>query len=230
MEDSDATTDTRATDSAQPDEPDTTAVETGVRFATVPLWVWPAGATLAVAVTGQAAGPWWAAVLIVLLAGTALTAILGPLERRSHSRVVGISVLLVAVALGGVIAGKSRIDRLAHSTPAATPAIAPVGPGANLRGANLAKMSLARADLRGADLAGANLAGADLTGANLSGAILRGADLHDSCLRHAQLSGSVLAGADFTGADVRDALIKVTKDALPAAWPPTPSTLVTCSG
>lgn len=235
MNDPDATTAPLTSVSTQADTSDTTAAATDMRLVRVPLWAWPAGATLAVAVTGQVGGSWWAAILIVLLAGAALTTILGGLDGQPRSRAVAITVLLSAVAVGGLIAGKTRIDELAHATPATapvspTPALAPVGPGANLRGANLAKKSLHRANLRGADLSGANLSGADLTGADLTGAILRGTDLHDACLRHAQLSGTILAGADFTGADVREASIQDTTDALPAAWPPTPSPLVICGG
>lgn len=234
MNDQDAGTAPHTPISSDPDPSDRTAEPIATRLSRVPLWAWPAGATLAVAVAGQAAGSWWAAVLIVLLASAALTTILAALDGQSRSRAIAISVLVAVVAVGGLIAGKTPIDELTHAAPAAVPAsaspdIAPIGPGANLRGANLAKKSLAHANLRGADLSGANLAGTDLTAADLTGAVLRGTDLHDACLRHAQLSGAVLAGTDFTGADVREASIHDTSEALPAAWPPTPSALVTCT-
>lgn len=204
----------------------------------VPAWTWPFLGTIAVAVIGQSTDAWWAALAVVLILGGSLAVILG--AHSGHLRVVGVavSVMLASGAVWALFWFRAPIQSITASPSTSGPTVPSVtskpvvvsdSRGADLRGRDLSRQLLARYDLRGADLAGANLAGADLSNALLDGADLRGADLHDACLRGAHLRGAELRGADFTGADIRGALLDPEIDALPTAWPPTPSGLVRCT-
>lgn len=205
------------------------------RRGAVPLWLWPALATIAVAASGQLLGAWWAAVLIILMVTVSMAALLGTRAGRPRSWASAIAVIAAALAVGALFFYRDAIETLTTHAPdspaTSTPTVAAtlrLGPGADLRGADLSKRPMARLDLRGADLSGANLSGTDLSGALLDGAILRGTDLHDACLRRARLNGVTLNGADFAGADIRDMVTNVPRSDLPASWPPVPSVLVTC--
>lgn len=202
------------------------------RASRIPLWVWPALATVAVAVTSQLLGAWAAAIGIVALLVVAAANLLGMNSERPRWWAVSVATIGGVLAVGALVFTKPSIDTITSPKSTTSPATAAGQPlrGKNLQGSDYSKQSLARADLRGADLRGANLSGADLSYATLNGADLRGADLHDACLRHADLTGANLSGADFTGADVRDATMRPPTDATPATWPPTPSSQVTCQG
>lgn len=207
----------------------------------IPLWVWPVLATVAVAVVGQAVGPWWAGVLVVALLGGATATLIG--EAWTPRRSAAASAVLVAVGLVALFAWRDEIEALGSSTnsvrgvsTSATAPRAPAAPaatadlhGATLRGADLTSLSFVGARLEGADLSGANLSGVNLSGAWLKGANMRGADLQDACLRGTVFTGATLDGADFTGADVRSAIdLEPQAVALPKNWPPAPSALVKC--
>lgn len=207
----------------------------------IPLWLWPMFATVAVAVLGQVASPWWAGVLLVAILGAATATLLG--EAWTPTRSLAASAVWVAVGLGMLFAWRDEIEALspsANSVPgtSSTPT-ASKGPtalaaavdlhGAGLRGANLTSLSFVGARLEGAQLSGANLSAVNLSGAWVRGADLRGADLRHTCLRGTDFTGAVLDGADFTGADVRNAVnLEPAAVALPENWPPAPSTLVNC--
>lgn len=119
-----------------------------------PLWVWPAGATIAVAVIGQTAGPFCAGIAVVLFVCAALPSIL----TTARPRAVGIADVVAMIGLAGLTVMKGRIDRLDTARPAdtatnaakvpatTTTSIGPGGnlPGANLRGANLTNPSPGR--------------------------------------------------------------------------------------
>lgn len=201
----------------------------------LPLWSWPALATIAVAATGQLAGAWYAAIMIVVIVTASMAALIGARAGRHRWSAAVVAAVVAVLAVGALLFSSdalqtlttSQSDSSAEPTPTGTTAEL-LGPGANLRGLDLSKQSLQRINLRGADLSGANLSGSDLSSAALDGAILRGADLHDACLRNARLTGADISGADFTGADVRGAVIDGSTDAVPASWLPVPSSLATC--
>jgi WD40 repeat protein len=84
----------------------------------------------------------------------------------------------------------------------ATPPVALLLSGQELRGRDFAGQDLSNADLRNADLERASLAGSLLRGANLSDAKLRGADLTRANLASANLTRADFTAASLLGADL----------------------------
>jgi hypothetical protein len=175
----------------------------------------------------------------VLLVGAASAALLSEVWKQGQA--IAASALVIAVGMLVLFAWHGRIDdlgsragaqsELTRAPPASkTPTTTTDLRGAELRGVDLGTSSLAGAWLQGADLSGANLSGVDLSDASLRGADLRGADLRDACLRHADFAGAILDGADFTGADTEGAFnLRPPGSAIPADWPPKPSSFVKCA-
>lgn len=153
------------------------------------LWVWPAAAIVVIAVVGQLVGPFGAAVSGALILVSAV-AVVGVLAGRRSLKVNWVVLALtVGVAAAVVLVAAAGL----HSTTDADQ---------NLRGREVTDAMVRELNLRGMDLSGARLDGRDLRNESLAGVVAKGASF-----RRARLDGVTLRGADLSGADLTDACL-----------------------
>lgn len=82
------------------------------KLRSVPIWLWPLLATALVSGVSQTAGPWWAAIVIIGVAASALATLLGVRTDRPKSWAVGIAVIAAMVAVALVLVFGDEIARL----------------------------------------------------------------------------------------------------------------------
>lgn len=177
---------------------------------TLSLWRWPAANGGRRSRFYEQAGDAAIALVVSVVAGTAIFAATEDLERRLLDAQEGFEESRFE---RDVRRDNVRFVREVATQP--EPASKPFA-GLDLREAPLSGLNLAGADFCNANLRGANLESADLSGATLSGDVIRervlpggfstpvpevvGADL-----RRAELDAARLVGADLVGADLRRA-------------------------